>query len=537
MQTSVNPKPNRPRYSAWLWILLAQLWVVCSAQAAERYQQRDITPVIDLLDQNLRFPDDIDSAERLVKNSKVFREPTINKASIRWDIVDKEQPDQRLGYLVWRASSAEPVGRQVAGGVLDMVRLDIRRDTSDLLIAGGELLVQTQDTLPEELRSITYKKPSPFETQSLGYVALGLLALLTIMAGSLRRSQRSPVLEWKMKANHFLQAGVQSSIFVYWGLYDDNVLWYAPYLIMQVLFAYVVDAILALTFEGKWRMGAGPMPVVLSINLFAWYLTPWKAALVITMALASKYLLRHKDGQVIFNPSGVALAFMSITFILAPQTWSYNGVIHHLSLPPNMVEWIVLIAMIPQRRFPLVLVSLGCVGGLLFARQWIHQSPGIVLPATVLAFTLLVTEPRTMSKTGIGRLIQGLLFGGLMVASSELFQQLNLADDFAKVLPLPFVNLVVRPVDALVKKLPKWFGFLLEPRFNTAHMVAFVATMVWALNGEKAMTFQPHDHWINQTPIIEQQPMQSARCSDNPAFCTPFGFGYEVLAWSRALRD
>jgi hypothetical protein len=517
----------------WLWAILLLLSVStrAHAQTSPDQQQSDVAVLATILDQHLRAPDDFQDAEALVQNPYVFREPQLKHNTIQWDVVDKQHPDRLAGNVIWRKNSAIPGKRHLAGGTLDLQRFNGAQAVTDLLVSGGQRLMDTNRVLPDNWKNAERHNPSVIQMHNVSRVGWGLLGLLGVMALSLWRKKRRPVVEWQMKANHFLQAGVQSTIFVYWAMYDDTVIWYAPYLLVQILGAYLVDAILALTFEGKWRIGAGPLPVVLSTNLFAWYLMPWKAALVITVALASKYLLRYKDGSVVFNPSGVALALMGSAYLLAPQAWSYSGVIHQLALPPNMTEWILLIALVPQRRFPIVLVSLGSVAGLLWARQWFPQSPGVVLPATVLAFTLLVTEPRTMSKTGFGRVLQGFLFGALMVVSAELFHRLHLADDFAKVLPLPLVNLMVRPIDAMVRKLPPQIGLGLMPKYNKVHMVAFLAVMVWALAGEKALTFQSHDQWRNNTPIVVQQGKQAAKCRDNPAFCAPFGFGFEVLAW------
>lgn len=124
-----------------------------------------------------------------------------------------------------------------------------------------------------------------------------------------------------------------------------------------------------------------------------------------------------------------------------------------------------------------------------------------------------------------------------MVVSDEMFAQLHLADDFAKVLPLPFINLAVRPIDAMVRILPQWFGWLLRPALNTIHIAAFLATAVWVLALEKPYTFKPHDQWVNNTPILQQESDGSIQCRTNPAFCVPFGFGYEVLAWSTLFRE
>jgi hypothetical protein len=524
-----------PLNAGWLWtvLLLLSISTGAHAQTSADPQQSDVAVLATILDQHLRAPNDFQDAEALMQNPFAFREPRVKHDSIQWEVVDKRHPDQQAGILIWREKSAKPAKRHLAGGILDIQRFTNSQATADLLVSGAQRILDANSVLPDNLKNAERHNPSALQIQKASRIGWGLLGLLGVMALSLWRKKRRPVVEWQMKANHFLQAGVQSTIFVYWAMYDDNVIWYAPYLVLQILGAYLVDAILALTFEGKWRIGAGPLPVVLSTNLFAWYLMPWKAALVITVALASKYLLRYKDGSVVFNPSGVALALMGITYILAPQAWSFNGVVHQLELAPNMTEWILLIALVPQRRFPIVLVSLGCVGGLLWAQQWFLRPPSLVFYTTVLAVTLLVTEPRTMSKTGIGRVLQGFLFGALMAVSAEMFQRLQLGDDFAKVLPLPFVNLMVRPIDAMVRKLPQQVGLVLNPKYNKMHMVAFLAVMVWALVGEKAQKFQSQDQWINDTPIVIHQEKKAATCQDNPAFCVPFGFGFEVLAWAK----
>jgi hypothetical protein len=118
-----------------------------------------------------------------------------------------------------------------------------------------------------------------------------------------------------------------------------------------------------------------------------------------------------------------------------------------------------------------------------------------------------------------------------------MFAQLQLDDDFAKVLPLPLINLVVRPIDTMIRALPQWFGWLLRPAMNTMHIIAFLITAAWALAQEKPITFKSHDQWMNNTSIIQTQSDGSIQCSANPSFCVPFGFGYEAMAWSKLIGE
>jgi len=523
--------------SGWFWLTLFVVSFSGTAHGKGQKHQHpfDIEQLASLLDQQILAEASTQGSSRPEQGGWVLEEPEVKGATISWAVTFKAASNRPAGRLFWRKHSAKPSTRKVAGGTVDLLSYQNNTDVTDILIRSAQGIIDKRDSLPDEFKASPSSKGYPFNTIHLQRFGYGFLLLVVLMLASLWRKKQKPAIEWQLKANHLLPAILQSTIFVYWGIYDKQVVWYAPNLIAQLLLAYVIDAILAWTIEGKWRIGAGPLPIVLSANLFAWYLEPWKVGLVITIALASKYLVRRKDGSVVFNPSGVALATMAIAFILAPKVWSFNGTFQGLRLCPNLSELILLLALIPQRRFPIVLVSLGSAFGLMAAKVWFPNPPGIFLPGTVLAFTLLVTEPRTMAKTGFGRLLQGFAFGILIAISSEMYDKLHLADDFAKVLPLPLVNLLGRPFDAMAKKLPKNLMERLSPARNTLHMLLFLVLM-GLMARHKAGAFAAYNHWKNETPIIVQNHDRGARCEDNPAFCVPFGFGYEVAAWARSFN-
>jgi len=516
-------------------LLLASFGGTAQAKLPPGKTQLDLDRLASILDQRIRADDPTQATPSTEPDLWSLGKPKVKGETISWPVASKENPKRVVGRLFWRRHSAKPSPQTVAGGTVDLMIYKNKMEVTNLLIRSAQRVVESSESLPDEFRALQPQKNIPFNTIHIQRFGIGLLILVVWMLASLWRRKQKPTVEWQLKANHLLPAILQSTIFVYWGIYDKQVLWYAPNLIAQLLLAYVIDAILAWMIEGKWRIGAGPLPIVLSANLFAWYLEPWKVGLVITIALASKYWVRHKDGSVVFNPSGVALATMAIAFILAPKAWSFNGTFQGLRLCPNLSEVILLLALIPQRRFPIVLVSVGSALGLMAAKFWFPDPPGIFLPGTVLAFTLLVTEPRTMAKTGLGRLLQGVAFGILIAVSSEMYDKLHLADDFAKVLPLPLVNLLGRPLDALVNKLPKRLTEILSPTHNSKHMVMFLILM-GITSQHKEGSFAPHNHWKNQTPILVQPSDRTARCEENPAFCVPFGFGYEVAAWARTLN-
>ena len=68
-----------------------------------------------------------------------------------------------------------------------------------------------------------------------------------------------------------VQTLVQSGVFIYWGTACPSVDEQVPLITAQICFAYGCEALFSWRRFGHWRFGFGPFPVVLSTNLFLWF--------------------------------------------------------------------------------------------------------------------------------------------------------------------------------------------------------------------------------------------------------------------------
>jgi hypothetical protein len=110
---------------------------------------------------------------------------------------------------------------------------------------------------------------------------------------------------------------MHTSIYVYWGWYWREVYHYAPLIVAQIVFVYVLDMLVCWSRRDKWILGFGPFPIVLSTNLFLWFKDDWfflQFLLVSTGVLCKEFITWKRDGRRthIFNPSAIALAIFSI---------------------------------------------------------------------------------------------------------------------------------------------------------------------------------------------------------------------------------
>ena len=93
-----------------------------------------------------------------------------------------------------------------------------------------------------------------------------------------------------IKFTHALPAILQLVLFAYWSLYWPMVFAHLPVLCVQLFIAYAFDLLLAWSARRPYSPNLGPVPIVLSANLFVWF-HPGDLllyALVIAVALASK---------------------------------------------------------------------------------------------------------------------------------------------------------------------------------------------------------------------------------------------------------
>jgi hypothetical protein len=370
-----------------------------------------------------------------------------------------------------------------------------------------------------------------------------VLALAALGLGLWRRGR----IQRDFRSLHVIQFLTQGSIFVYWALYWPGVGGQMPLLALMLAMGFAADALFSFARFGSWRAGLSVVPVVFSINLFEWF-DPHGAVIAIVAAFASKHLL-HRGGRHIFNPSVAGLTVTGLVTILAPGYVHFGGLFHTLNVPPNMSEWILLVTLLPQLRFRILPVTIGALIGLTL---W--GIPGVLRPTILIAMTLLVTDPATSPRSDLGKLLFGMLFGGLLPVCSIALRGIGQPDDFAKILAIPVANLLVPQLDALATAVTAlaagardralaamtpgaavdWLGRRLrEPIPKAAMLACWLLLIVPRLAVEKPLYFEPDIHWNYATPLVVRDADGVPRCGRNPVFCKVFTFPQEAALWIR----
>ncbi len=363
---------------------------------------------------------------------------------------------------------------------------------------------------------------------------LATLALLTWL--SLRHLPWTDLASVYVKPTHLLPTAIQVLIFAYWALYWRELPAYVPEIGLQIAYAYALDIVLALAGRRHWRATAGPLPIVGSINLFVqFHAGEWPMQYgIITVAMLSKVLLT-RGGRHIFNPSAFGIAIIGLVNLAFPRM-GLGDIAHQFDLPPNMTEVILLLALVVQARVPVVLVSFACALGLLLHGTWqpeINFSP--YWSPVALVIVLLATDPATSPRTGLGRVLYGVVLGVLIGWAGEILVSLGHSDFYGKVLPLPLCNLLVPAFDrwsqAIVTRL-RWLGTALAPRFNAVHMALFFAMMASGLiHGGKSGRFVTDSHALNATQFLHWADDGTLRCEENKLFCGGFTLADEATCW------
>ncbi len=361
-------------------------------------------------------------------------------------------------------------------------------------------------------------------------VAAVIAAIVALALGVLRRGRVS----FGVRLPHALPAAIQVSIFTYWALYWPPVIPHARAVGAQLLLAFALDAAFSFARFGSWRVGLALLPVVLSANLFAWLGAPG-AILFLLVAVGSKALVR-RGGKHVFNPSAAGLAVAGAAALIAPSVFTYDGLFHTTNLPPNTTELVLLLALAPQIRFPIVLVSLGAIVGI---RGVGLDTVSVSAPLVVLAIALLATDPATIPSTPAGRLFFGLVVGVGTAIGSFTLVRMGQPDDFAKVFAIPVANALVPWLDRLGARI-RWRW--LDPKLNRYHVAAWLVIVTWYLYWDKPTRFEgrPRLHLGHAARGARSRRRASLLRQPDvlPALHLPRrGDGVGVAAASRAVSD
>jgi len=306
----------------------------------------------------------------------------------------------------------------------------------------------------------------------LGWSFLGagglLLVWSAVLLGSTRRTGRRLLLETAARKQHWVQVLAQVAVFLYWGWHTPIVTAYAPLILAQIVFAYGVDALLSWSRRSTWVLGFGPVPIILSINLFLWFRPEWfywQLAMIPVGYLAKELIRWDKDGRRahIFNPSSFPLAVFSIALILTGSTDITLGrAIANTQSDPSFIYLVIFATALPgQILFGVARMTLAAVVTMYGISLAYLAATGTYLffdsfiPVPVfLGMHLLFTDPSTSPRTELGRILFGVIYAA---GSAVLFVALDHAGIptfYDKLLPVPLMNLSVRAIDRLVRSRP-----------------------------------------------------------------------------------
>ncbi|MFM1897723.1 MAG: hypothetical protein RLZZ385_2797 [Pseudomonadota bacterium] len=388
---------------------------------------------------------------------------------------------------------------------------------------------------------------------STAFLALwfGVLAL-QISSSSQRR-----ILEILLRPQHYVQAMVQSSVYLYWGYHWQPVYDHFWLMVAQLAFAYSFDMLLSWSRRSSYIFGFGSFPIVFSINLFLWFRDDWFYMQFVMLAvgiLGKEFVRWQREGKYvhIFNPSAFALGLFSVVLIATNTsglTWGQE-IASTLTLAPNIYTFLFLIGLVVMYFFRITLVA-GTAAIVLLGLSAIYSATAGVpyfldseIPAAVfLGLHLLVTDPSTSPRTPLGKTLFGALYGLGVFGLYTLLGAIGAPTFYDKLLCVPLLNLSVIAIDRYVKTINTqglinlWRDGVIPLAPNVAHMVIWVmvfgtASVLGKMDGRHTGDSLPFwqqsctDGLPNACRRLVQ--LEATYCGDNSAWaCNELGIHYQ----------
>lgn len=306
---------------------------------------------------------------------------------------------------------------------------------------------------------------------AVGVVVAALaLANLALWLRTRSRGSRLLVEPVPPSRQHYIQACVQLCLYLYWGWrwqQDDGVrpiFAQAPLIVVQLAFAYAFDGLLAFARGRAWRLTSGPLPIVLSTNLFLWFRDDWFAcqfAMIAAAVLGKEFVKWTRDGRRthIFNPSGFGLACAASVLIALDATditWA-KPLATTLDVP-GVFLFLFALGLVVQNFFQVTLMTMTAAAvmvayGLVYTQlTGVYVFASTNLPAAAfLGLHLLMTDPSTSPRTNLGRTLFGAAYGLGYIAAFELLGRIGAPELYAKLYPVPVLNCCVQWLDRLAR--------------------------------------------------------------------------------------
>jgi hypothetical protein len=346
-------------------------------------------------------------------------------------------------------------------------------------------------------------------------------------------SGRKLQIEIALKKQHYLQACAQGSVLLYWGWYWRPVYNFIPFIMAQLLFAYVFDMLLSWSRRDTYTIGFAPFPIVFSINLFLWFKPDWFYWQfgMVALGLAAKEFIRwKKDGRQthIFNPSSFPLAVFSIALLATGSTGITWGreIATTQFYPPHMYLFLFLIGLPGQFFFGVASMTMSAViatyafGFAYYASTGIYFFYDSYIPIAVfLGMHLLFCDPSTSPRTELGRVIFGVSYGLSTVVLYQLLGSHGMPTFYDKLLQVPILNLSIIGIDRVARSKflqrfdPVAIGRTFSPRQRNLAYMSVWAVVFALMSAAQGVGDNHPGQWL---------PFWRQACKDGRAYACPY---------------
>ena len=308
---------------------------------------------------------------------------------------------------------------------------------------------------------------NPHLLGAFGGVGGGLVGWWALLRATGRSMQVDAV---KPVKQHYIQASVQLVLYLYWGfLWQDvdgsrPIYAQAPLILAQFAYLYAFDGLWSWTRGRAWRLSSGPTPIVLSTNLFIWFRDDhfvWQFAMITAGLLGKEFLRWNKDGRRthIFNPSGFGLMCAATVLILLGQTdVTWAKPLSTTIAVPGIFLVIFFLGLVVQHFFAVTLMTFAAALAMVATNELYAAVTGVYLfvstnlpAAAFLGLMLLMTDPSTSPRTNVGRTLFGVGYGLGYIVAFEVLNRLGAPDLYAKLYPVPLLNLTVQALDRFAR--------------------------------------------------------------------------------------
>ena len=335
---------------------------------------------------------------------------------------------------------------------------------------------------------------SPHLLEAFGAAVGALLIFFLVLYRRVIRTGRTLTYEFVPRPVHYVQFMMHTSVYLYWGWYWREVYHDVSLIAAQIVFAYALDMLVCWSRRDKWVFGFGPVPIVMSTNLFLWFKDDWfylQFLLIATGILGKEFIKWKREGRLthIFNPSAFSLCLFSIALIATHSTdisWGVN-IATTFDKPPHIYLEIFLLGLVVQALFRVTLVTLSAAAALYGLGLWYTGMTGDYqfidsnIPVAVfLGLHLLTTDPATSPRRDLGKIIFGGMYGAAVFGAYSLLKMIGAPEFYDKLLVVPLLNLSVKVLDRFSEVVAEKFASLTELLRKRPRLVNYAWMGVWA---------------------------------------------------------